>query len=132
VVLNTLNISYFNFYDPILEFLVKYSLTYMFIPLNTTFSTKYDLGTKVSRVPIYLGHVWLLASARAWIAGCKQLLFGCCEPGSTRASYVFGCLHIYLDPDSRDPQKHDEPTSPDTSRCDASPEPGSNGPGSHT
>jgi hypothetical protein len=31
-------------------------------------------------------------------------LFGCCEPGYTCASSVFGCLHVDLDPGSHDPQ----------------------------
>jgi hypothetical protein len=41
---------------------------------------------------IHLPCVWLHVFAGACIAGCNELVFGCCQPGSTRARYVFGYL----------------------------------------
>jgi hypothetical protein len=51
---------------------------------------------------LYYSCVWLSVFAGACIAGCNELVFGCCQPGSTRARYVFGYLHADVESSSHD------------------------------
>jgi hypothetical protein len=46
--------------------------------------------------------VWLPVFVGACVAGCNELVFGCCQPGSTRARCVFGYLHADVESDSHD------------------------------
>jgi hypothetical protein len=48
--------------------------------------------------------VWLHVFAGACIVGCNELVFGCCQPGSTRARCVFGYLRVDVEPGSHDSQ----------------------------
>jgi hypothetical protein len=53
-------------------------------------------------VKIHYPCVWLTVFAGAYIAGYNELVFGCCQPGSTHARYVFGYLHADVEPGSHD------------------------------
>jgi hypothetical protein len=46
--------------------------------------------------------VWLPVFAGACIAGCNGLVFGCCQPGSTRVRCVFGYLRADVESGSHD------------------------------
>jgi hypothetical protein len=50
----------------------------------------------------YIYHVWLPVFASACIVGCNELVFGCCQPDSTRARYVFGYLRTNVELGSHD------------------------------
>jgi hypothetical protein len=41
---------------------------------------------------IHVPCVWL--TVFIGIVGCNEVVFGCCQPGSTRARCVFGCLRV--------------------------------------
>jgi hypothetical protein len=45
-----------------------------------------------------------LVACGACIVGCNELVFGCCQPGSTRARCVFGYLRADVEPGSHDTQ----------------------------
>jgi hypothetical protein len=49
-------------------------------------------GADGPRAQNQLPCVWLPVFAGACIAGCNELVFGCCQSGSTRAMCVFGYL----------------------------------------
>jgi hypothetical protein len=46
--------------------------------------------------------VWLYVFSDACIVGYNELVFGCCQPGSTRAKCVFGYLRIDVESDLHD------------------------------
>jgi hypothetical protein len=50
----------------------------------------------------FLPCVWLPVFACACIAGCNELMFGCCQPGSMRARCVFGYLLADVESGSHD------------------------------
>jgi hypothetical protein len=45
---------------------------------------------------------WLPVFAGTCIAGCNELVFGCCQPGSTRVRCVFGYLGTNVESGSHD------------------------------
>jgi hypothetical protein len=49
-----------------------------------------------------LGTCWLPVFIGACIAGCNELVFGCCQQGSTRARCVFGYLRADVESNSHD------------------------------
>jgi hypothetical protein len=51
---------------------------------------------------LHLPCVWLPIFAGVCIAGYNELVFGCCQPGSTHAKYVFGYLRADVKTDSHD------------------------------